>query len=127
MGHRRRRSVSRPRSRRAVRAAGIGAHVLFAGRADDADLHAWYEAASLFVHPTRYEGSSLVTLEAMAHRRAVVATRAGGLPDKVRPGVNGWLVPPDDADALARRRRGRGNAPRATQRHGRGEPADRRT
>ena len=65
------------------------------------DLHAWYEAADLFVHPSLYEGSSLVTLEAMAHRRAVVATTAGGLPDKVRPGVNGWLVPPGDVSALA--------------------------
>jgi len=76
-------------------------HVVFAGRVSDADLHAWYEAATLFVHPTRYEGSSLVTLEAMAHRRAVVATRAGGLPDKVRPGQTGWLVPPGDAGSLA--------------------------
>jgi glycosyltransferase involved in cell wall biosynthesis len=42
-----------------------------------------------------------VTLEAMAHRRAVVATRAGGIPDKVKPGVNGWLVEPADASALA--------------------------
>ena len=56
----------------------------------------------VFVHPTRYEGSSLVTLEAMAHRRPVIATVAGGLPDKVRPGVNGWLVEPDDTDALSR-------------------------
>ncbi len=61
----------------------------------------WYEAASIFVHPTLYEGSSLVTLEAMAHRKPVIATRAGGLPDKVRPGVNGWLVEPGDAPALA--------------------------
>lgn len=65
------------------------------------DLHGWYEAATLFVHPTLYEGSSLVTLEAMAHRRAVVGTRAGGLPDKVVDGVNGWLVPPGDVLALA--------------------------
>ncbi len=85
----------------AVRAHGLGDHVIFAGRLPDAELHAWYEAATLFVHPTRYEGSSLVTLEAMAHRRAVVATRAGGLPDKVRPGVNGWLVDPGDVAALA--------------------------
>jgi len=75
--------------------------VHFAGRIDDRNLHAWYEAADLFVHPTLYEGSSLVTLEAMAHRRAVVASAAGGIPDKVRPGQNGWLVAPGDPSALA--------------------------
>jgi glycosyltransferase involved in cell wall biosynthesis len=79
----------------------IASHVIFAGRTTDRELHTWYEAASVFVHPTRYEGSSLVTLEAMAHRRPVIATRAGGLPDKVRPGVNGWLIEPDNADELA--------------------------
>ena len=86
---------------REISAAGIGAHVVLRGRAEDAELHGWYDAATLFVHPTLYEGSSLVTLEAMAHRRAVVATRAGGLPDKVVPGVTGWLVPSGDAAALA--------------------------
>jgi glycosyltransferase involved in cell wall biosynthesis len=91
----------RSRLERAVRAAGIASHVVFTGRTEDAELHAWYEAATLFVHPTLYEGSSIVTLEAMAHRRAVVASAAGGLPDKVKPGVNGWLVPPGDPAALA--------------------------
>lgn len=86
----------------AVTQAGIAGRTTFAGKVPDVDLHAWYEAASLFAHPTRYEGSSLVTLEAMAHRRAVVATRAGGLPDKVKPGVNGWLVEPGDIEALTR-------------------------
>jgi glycosyltransferase involved in cell wall biosynthesis len=85
----------------AVRRAGIADRTIFADRVVDADLHAWYEAASVFAHPTRYEGSSLVTLEAMAHRRAVIATRAGGLPDKVTPGVNGWLIEPGDITALA--------------------------
>jgi glycogen synthase len=85
----------------AIAAAGIGAHVHLAGRLPDASLHAWYEAADIFVHPTLYEGSSLVTLEAMAHRRPVVATTAGGLPDKVLQGVSGWLVAPGDPSALA--------------------------
>lgn len=84
-----------------VRQAGISGQTYMPGRVSDRDLHAWYEAANLFVHPTLYEGSSLVTLEAMAHRRAVVATTAGGLPDKVQPGISGWLVPPGDASALA--------------------------
>ena len=85
----------------AIASAGLRDRVVLTGRLPDRELHAWYEAADLFVHPTLYEGSSLVTLEAMAHRRAVVATTAGGLTDKVRPGVNGWLVPPGDASALA--------------------------
>jgi len=92
---------NRPTLERAIDVGRIGDRVILAGRTTDHDLHAWYEAATLFVHPTLYEGSSLVTLEAMAHRRAVVATEAGGLPDKVRPGTTGWLVPPGDAAALA--------------------------
>ena len=91
----------RGRLEEAIRDANLGSAAMLVGRAEDKDLHAWYEAATLFVHPTLYEGSSLVTLEAMAHRRAVVATRAGGLPDKVKPGVNGWLVEPGDPSALA--------------------------
>lgn len=84
-----------------ISSAGLAGRAIVRGRVDSAELHAWYDAATLFVHPTLYEGSSIVTLEAMAHRRAVVASRAGGLPDKVIPGVNGWLVPPGDVEALA--------------------------
>jgi glycosyltransferase involved in cell wall biosynthesis len=86
---------------REIASRGLRDRVRLVGRIGDAELHAWYEAANLVVHPTLYEGSSLVTLEAMAHRRAVLATRAGGLPDKVRPGISGWLVDPGDAAALA--------------------------
>jgi glycosyltransferase involved in cell wall biosynthesis len=64
-------------------------------------LHALYRRADVFVHATRYEGSSLVTLEAMAHGLPVVATRAGGIPDKVVDGETGRLVEPGDVDALA--------------------------
>jgi glycosyltransferase involved in cell wall biosynthesis len=80
---------------------GIERQTHFLGRVSDQEMHAWHELATLFVHPTLYEGSSLVTLEAMAHRRAVVASAAGGIPDKVRPGRNGWLVLPGDPSALA--------------------------
>ncbi len=80
---------------------GIGDRVRLVGRVEDRALHAWYDAADLFVHPTRYEGSSLVTLEAMLHSRPVLATRAGGLPDKVLPGRTGWLTEPSSTGALA--------------------------
>ena len=65
-------------------------------------LHALYARATTFVHATRYEGSSLVTLEAMAHGLPVVATRAGGIPDKVVDGDTGFLVAPGDVTGLAR-------------------------
>jgi glycosyltransferase involved in cell wall biosynthesis len=76
-------------------------HVRFLGRVGDELLHALYERADVFVHATRYEGSSLVTLEAMAHGLAVVATRAGGIPDKVVDGETGRLVEPRDVEGLA--------------------------
>ena len=63
------------------------------GAVSDRDLHSLYSVADWFVHPTRYEGSSIVTLEAMAHALPVIATRTGGLPDKVIDGITGRLVP----------------------------------
>ncbi len=79
----------------------LSAHVTFVGRLDDTELHSLYAQADLFVHPTLYEGSSLVTLEAMIHQLSVVATTAGGIPDKVFSGHNGLLIPPDNQQALA--------------------------
>jgi glycosyltransferase involved in cell wall biosynthesis len=90
----------RPRLEEQIERNGLRQRTIVAGGVSDPELHAWYAAADLFVHPTLYEGSSLVTLEAMGHRRPVVATRAGGLPDKVLPGITGWLVAPGDVEAL---------------------------
>jgi glycogen(starch) synthase len=73
----------------------------FAGNLSDQELAALYKRAQLFAHATLYEGSSIVTLEAMAHAVPVVATRVGGIPDKVVEGKNGFLVPPGDDGALA--------------------------
>ncbi len=88
-----------------ARDAGIAAHVTFVGRLDDAELHSLYEEIDLVVHPTLYEGSSLVTLEGMIHRRPVVASAAGGIPDKVFDDRNGYLVRPGDVDDLTARLR----------------------
>jgi glycosyltransferase involved in cell wall biosynthesis len=82
-------------------ARGIAEHVRFAGGLPDVDLHSLMKAADWFVHPTLFEGSSIVTLEAMAHALPVIASRAGGLPDKVVDGDTGYLVPPGDVQALA--------------------------
>lgn len=92
--------AARARVEKAIERAGIGAHVTLLGRVPDTELHHLLATATLFVHPTRYEGSPLVVLEAMTHRLPIVASAVGGIPDKVIPGETGWLVPPDDPAAL---------------------------
>lgn len=80
---------------------GLRHHLLITGAVSDAELHNLYAMSDLFVHPTLWEGSSLVTLEAMSHSLPVIASRVGGIPDKVLPGRTGFLVNPGDVSGLA--------------------------
>jgi glycosyltransferase involved in cell wall biosynthesis len=60
-----------------------------------------YQEADVVVYPSRYpEPLGLVPLEAGAAGRPVVVTSTGGLPETVIDGVTGFVVPPDDLDAL---------------------------
>jgi glycosyltransferase involved in cell wall biosynthesis len=56
----------------------------------------------VFVLASTSEGMPLAVLEAMASRKAMVATRCGGIPEVVDDGQTGLLVPPSDPSALAR-------------------------
>ena len=58
-------------------------------------------AMDLYVHPALMEGFGIAVLEAMAMARAVVATAVGGVPEIVRHGVTGLLVPSGNPEALA--------------------------
>jgi len=95
------RGPAEARLRRQLQRVGLSDHARLAGSVSDQELATLYDRCDLFVHPTLYEGSSLVTLEAMAHAKPVVATSVGGIPDKVEEGKNGFLVPPGDPEALA--------------------------
>lgn len=53
-----------------------------------------------FVLPSRFETFGIVILEAMAYRKPVIATAAGGIPEIVESGKNGVLVPVNDASEL---------------------------
>ncbi|MFT5129761.1 MAG: glycogen(starch) synthase [Rhodothermales bacterium] len=75
--------------------------VRFLGWQDKAKLRQRYQEASIFVLPSRYEGMANVVLEAMASGLPVVATTVGGNAELIVPGETGWLVPPDDPDAMA--------------------------
>jgi glycosyltransferase involved in cell wall biosynthesis len=55
--------------------------------------------SSVFVFPSELEGAAKVTFEAAACGLAQITTRESG--DAVQHGLNGWIIPPNDADALA--------------------------
>jgi len=59
-------------------------------------------AADVVVQPSHFEALGLSAIEALATGRPVVASAIGGLLDFMKDGVNGRLVPPQDAEALAR-------------------------
>jgi L-malate glycosyltransferase len=82
-----------------TRALGVTERVRFLGESRDvAPILAGHD---LFVLPSRSEAFPNALIEAMATALPVVATDVGGIPEVVRPGINGRLVPPDDAGALA--------------------------
>ena len=58
--------------------------------------------SDIFVLPSRWEGLPLTIIEAMMSGLPVVATRVGGIPELVDDGVNGYLVPSRDVNALAK-------------------------
>jgi len=85
--------------KRAAR-SGLTQHIHIIGRAEEPLLRALHERADVFVHAPHFEGSSLVTLEAMVHGLPIVATDVGGIPDKITDGESGRLVPAQNARAL---------------------------
>ncbi len=70
-----------------------------------ADVAAVLAASNVFVLSSRSEGMSVAMLEAVTARRPVVSTDVGGAWDVLAPREGrpaaGWIVPPDDAPALA--------------------------
>lgn len=80
---------------------GIESRIIFWGRAPRTDVVRLLNGCELFVLPSRQEAFGIVNLEAMAARQAVVATAVGGVPEVVRHGETGLLVPPESSQALA--------------------------
>ena len=85
----------------------LGDRVRFLGGVGDQDLPAFYNLASLYVGASRraerlgVEGFGISLVEASACGLPVVAGNSGGVPDAVRDGETGILVPPEEPAAIA--------------------------
>jgi len=80
---------------------GLGERIELPGWLGAQERDAELAKAELFCLPSHAEGLPMSMLEAMAARKAVVVTKVGAIPEAVRDGDNGLLVPPRDEDALA--------------------------
>lgn len=78
---------------------GFTDHVRFTGK--QLDIDAVLACTDVFLLPSATESFGLAALEAMGHRVPVIASRVGGLPEVVRHGVDGFLEPVGDVDAMA--------------------------
>jgi len=84
-----------------ARARGLAPRVCFLGATDRPTTLALLRGAVAVACPSRFEGLPLVCLEALAAGRPVVAAAVNGIPELIREGETGFLVPPEDPTALA--------------------------
>lgn len=80
---------------------GVSACCTFAGRVPTGDMPARYADADILILSSRSEGRPNVVVEALAAGLPVISTRLEGVQGMVEEGDTGWLVPVDDAGALA--------------------------
>jgi len=85
--------------RRLLKETGLGEKVILAGFRTD--LPQILPCLDLVVHPALMEGLGIALLQAAGAGVPIVAVNAGGMPEVVRDGINGLLVPPGDSAALA--------------------------
>jgi len=80
---------------------GLAKQVRITGWLSSAQVRDELLQARALVLPSFAEGLPVVIMEAMALRRPVLTTWIAGIPELIRDGVHGWLLPPSDVEALA--------------------------
>ncbi|MGH9664225.1 MAG: glycosyltransferase family 4 protein, partial [Bryobacteraceae bacterium] len=86
---------------RAASARGLSESTVFDGSLTQDKVLELYRAADVFVLASFAEGIPVVLMEAMAMEISCAATWVNGVPELIRDGVTGLLVPPASAGALA--------------------------
>jgi len=87
------------RLRTQVKDAALEGRIRFLGRRED--VPSVMRGLDILVQASELEACSRALCEGMASGAAIVATASGGNPELVRDGIEGLLVPPGDAEALA--------------------------
>jgi D-inositol-3-phosphate glycosyltransferase len=82
---------------------GVLDRVIFAGRRGRDVLKYYYSAADIFITTPWYEPFGITPVEAMACGTPVIGANVGGIKFTVRDGETGYLVAPDDPEAVAER------------------------
>ena len=82
---------------------GLEQQVRFTGQQPRNELAYYYSAADVFVTTPWYEPFGITPLEAMACATPVIGAAVGGIKSTVQEGITGYLVPPKNPEALAKR------------------------
>jgi glycosyltransferase involved in cell wall biosynthesis len=93
--------AARPMLEALIRELGLTDSVRMLGALDEDRVRAELEDADAFALASHEEAIGVATMEAMALSLPVVVTRVGGVPELVRDGVDGLLVPAQDPEAMA--------------------------
>jgi len=88
---------------RLARELGIDHHCTFVGAVPHDAVFTSLASAAVSVVSSRQEAFGLATVESLAVGTPVVASDVGGIPEIVRDGIDGFLIPSGDPEALARR------------------------
>jgi glycosyltransferase involved in cell wall biosynthesis len=83
------------------KAAGLPMPVTFHGTLDGPPLVDLLKASDVLVIPSFWEGFGIAYLEGMAFGLPAIGTTAGAIPQMIRDGENGYMIPPGDSTALA--------------------------
>lgn len=88
------------RVRERIEQAGLQDAVELVGEVPNSAVPGRLASHDALAVPSTYEAAGIAYLEAMRMGRPVIATAAGGARELLDDGVEGFLVPPDDADAV---------------------------
>jgi len=91
----------RPSLEKKIVAMGLQSQVTLEGACNQDRVLSFYRQTDLFALASFAEGVPVVLMEAMAMEIPCVATWITGIPELIRHGIDGWLVPPADEEQLA--------------------------